>query len=118
MLAFRSLPKNVGASPQHLAAVLRRSGAWSRARAAHNPGRPDARFGIALAWLSGRPVRARQIHGSRRLYPDRQQWLADLDHFAAIPAELRPQSRSDPEGRALWPRVCVVDDQVAWLWRP
>src|ERR1700738_2157624 len=51
---------------------------------------------------------ARQTHGIRYLYPDRQQRLVALAHFATVQAELRPQPRSRAKGRALRLRLPLV----------
>src|ERR1700730_4997972 len=50
--------------------------------------------------------------GYRGFHTDRQQWLADLDHVAAIYAEFRSQPRDRAARRALRARLRAVDDQV------
>jgi len=56
-------------------------------------------------------------HGNRRLHPDRQQWLADLDDLAAVYADVRTQSADRPARRALRHGLRALDDQAARLRR-
>ena len=55
----------------------------------------------------------RSHHAGRRLPSHRQQWLADLDHLAALQTLVRSQPRGDGEGRALRDGIRAVDDQAA-----
>ncbi len=55
--------------------------------------------------------------GNRRVHPDRQQRLADLDHCAAIQADLRAQQADRAAGRTLRARFRPLHDQAARLRR-
>ena len=63
------------------------------------------------------PRRGVREDGPWRLYPHRQQRLADLDRIPAIQAKLRSQPRGGAESRALRVRIRAVDDQAARLRR-
>ncbi len=52
-------------------------------------------------------------HATGCLHSDRQQRVVDLDHVAAIQADLRFEPRGGAEGRAVRVRFRAVDDQAA-----